>query len=341
MTQLKIGLIGAGGIAGVHIAGWLQLGASVTIYSRSGAAGLVQEYGIAEVESLEELLAVSEVVSILTPTTTHHEYALAAIAAGLDVICEKPLAENAARAAEIVNAAKAAGVRLFPAHVVRFFPEYVEAKAQVEQGRIGALEVLRLSRASAPPAAGSWFFDEVQAGGIVRDQMIHDLDQARWLAGEIVQVEAVQDPPTVDAKVPRPVSAKVFLTHESGAVSLLRGEWGPDSMPFHTSIALEGDAGNWAFALPAASDDLDVLDGSDSGDGDKAPGGLLPAKAPADSPYALQIAEFAAARVSGDPSRVTPYDGVMAVALTEAAYASIASGGPVEFSAAAVQALLH
>lgn len=330
MTQLKIGLIGAGGIAGVHIAGWLQQGASITVYSRSGAAGLVEEYGISEVDSLEALLAASDMVSILTPTTTHHEYAMAAIAAGLDVICEKPLAENTARAAEIANAAKAAGVRLFPAHVVRYFPEYVEAKEQLEQGRIGAPEVLRLSRASAAPAAGSWFFDEAQAGGIVRDQMIHDLDQARWLAGEVVQVEAVQDPPTVEAMVPRPVSAKIFLTHESGAVSLLRGEWGPDTMPFHTSIAVEGDAGNWAFALPVAVDS-----------GDESPAGVLPAQTPADSPYTLQIADFAAARVSGDPSRVTPYDGVMAVALADAAYASIISGGPVEFSAAAVQALLH
>lgn len=326
VTQLRVGLIGAGGIAGVHIAGWQQLGAEVTIFSRSGAGTLIQDYGVAEVDSLAELLAVSDVVSILTPTTTHHEYAMAAIAAALDVICEKPLAETVERAAEIANAARAAGVRLFPAHVVRFFPEYVEAKRQVDQGLLGAPDVLRLSRASAAPAAGSWFFNEAQAGGIVRDQMIHDLDQARWLAGEVVQVEARQDPATVGGVVPRPVSAKVFLTHENGAVSYLQGEWGPDEMPFHTSVSAEGNSGTWSFALPIASDEL--------------VGGQLPAQSLADSPYTLQNAEFAAARASGELSRVSPYDGVMAVALAEAAYASIASGGPVEFSAAKVQALL-
>lgn len=326
MDQLRIGLIGAGGIADVHVTGWQQLGAQVSVYSRSGAAHLVQEFGVSEAESLDALLADCDLVSILTPTTTHHDYAMAAIAAGKDVICEKPLAESVARAAEIVNAAQAAGVRLFPAHVVRFFPEYVQAKSRLEQGLLGAAEVLRLSRASAAPAEGSWFFNEELAGGIVRDQMIHDLDQARWLAGEVVQVEALQDPPTVNGVVPRPVTAKVFLTHESGAVSLLQGEWGPDSMPFHTSIAVEGESGNFSFALPVVSEGT--------------AGGQLPEQSPADSPYTLQIAEFAQARATGAPSRVSPLDGVMAVALAEAAYASITSAGPVKFSAAEVAGLL-
>lgn len=336
MTQLRVGLIGAGGIAGVHIAGWQKLGAQVSVYSRSGAAQLVQEFGVSEVDSLDALLADCDLISILTPTTTHHHYAMAAIAAGKDVICEKPLAETLTRATEIVNAAQAAGVRLFPAHVVRFFPEYVQAKEQLDQGLLGAAQVLRLSRASAAPAAGSWFFNEELAGGIVRDQMIHDLDQARWLAGEVVQVEALQDPPTVNGVVPRPVTAKVFLTHESGAVSFLQGEWGPDSMPFHTSIAVEGYSGNFSFALPVAAAD----DGAAAGAAEDKMGGQLPVQSPADSPYTLQIAEFAAALATGSPSRVSPLDGVMAVALAEAAYASIASGEPVEFSAAEVAGLL-
>ncbi|WP_104109545.1 Gfo/Idh/MocA family protein [Arthrobacter sp. N199823] len=341
MEQLRVGLIGAGGIAGVHIAGWQQLGAHVSVYSRSGAAHLVQEFGVAEAESLDALLADCDLVSILTPTTTHHEYAMAAIAAGKDVMCEKPLAETTARAAEIANAAKSAGVRLFPAHVVRFFPEYVAAKAQLEQGLLGSPQVLRLSRASAAPAAGSWFFDEEAAGGIIRDQMIHDLDQALWLAGDVIQVEALQAPSTVDGVVPRPVTAKVFLTHESGAVSFLRGEWGPDNMPFHTSIAVEGDAGMWRFPLPLAADLGAATDGGPADGGGSAPvGGQLPEQSPASSPYTLQIAEFAQACSTAAPSRVSPYDGVMAVALAEAAYASIASGGPVEFSAASVAKLL-
>ncbi|WP_425862129.1 Gfo/Idh/MocA family protein [Arthrobacter sp. TWP1-1] len=326
MTELRIGLIGAGVIAGVHIAGWQQLGAQITVYSRSGAAHLVRDHGITEVDSLEALLAASDLVSILTPTATHHEYAMAAIAAGKDVICEKPLAENTQRAAEIANAAHAAGVRLFPAHVVRFFPEYVAAKEQLAGEPNPA--VLHLSRSSAAPAAGSWFFDEALGGGIVPDQMIHDIDQALWLAGDVQRVFAVQNPPSVDGILPRPVNARIVLMHNNGVLSRLSGEWGPDGLPFSTSITIEAPDGSTVYSRP-------------DGEVANAPGDYLPAQTPADSPYTLQIAEFAAARASGQPSRVTPYDGVMAVALAEAAAASIKTGKPVEFSAVDVAALLE
>ncbi|MHA7303945.1 Gfo/Idh/MocA family protein [Arthrobacter sp. TMN-49] len=338
MKQLRIGLIGAGGIAGVHIAGWQQLGAHVSIYSRSGAAQLVQHYGIAELSTLAELLAASDMVSILTPTTTHHHYAMAAIAAGKDVICEKPLAETTQRAAEMANAAREAGVRLFPAHVVRYFPEYVAAKEQLDRDRIGSPTSLRLSRASAAPAAGSWFFNEHLGGGIVRDQMIHDLDQARWLAGEVTQVSAVQNPPSVDGILPRPVTATAVLTHQSGAVSQLQGVWGPDTQPFSTSISIEGPNGSVLYSWPDGQ--AAKAPATEAPATEHAPGGYLPVQTPANSPYTLQNAEFAAARASGEPSRVSPLDGVMTVALAEAAYASIKSGAPVDFSASAVRALL-
>lgn len=339
VTQLRVGLIGAGGIAGVHITGWQQLGAQVSVYSRSGAAHLVQKYGVAEAATLQELLEASDVVSILTPTTTHHGYAMAAIAAGKDVVCEKPLAENTARAAEIANAAAAAGVRLFPAHVVRFFPEYVAARQELDAG--ASPSVLRLSRASAAPAAGSWFFNETVAGGIIRDQMIHDIDQARWLAGDVQRVHTTQDPPTVDGVVPRPVRATVVLTHENGALSHLSGEWGPDGQPFRTSISIDAPDGSSLYSWPEEAPAGPASEVASAPAAENAPGDYLPAQTPASSPYTLQIAEFAAARASGEPSRVTPYDGVMAVALAEAAYASIALGAPVEFSSADVLALME
>ena len=331
MTQLRIGLIGAGGIAGVHIAGWQEQGARVTIYSRSGAAELVERYGIDEVHSLAALFEVSDVISILTPTPSHHQYALAAIAAGKDVVCEKPLAESTARAAEMVKAAATAGVRLFPAHVVRFFPDYVAAKAALENSAAPAS--LQLSRSSAGPADGSWFYNENIGGGIIRDQMIHDIDQAYWLAGEVVRVAAQQTPPSVDGILSRPVTARVVLTHANGATSTLRGEWGPDTLPFSTSLRIEGADGAPIFVRPSESDVAKTSVENEPGD-------YLPVLDVATSPYTLQIAEFAAALASGAQPRVTPYDGVMAVALAEAAYASIASGAPVDFSTATVQALL-
>lgn len=332
MKQLRIGLIGAGGIAGVHIAGWQQLGAHVSVYSRSGAAGLVEQYGVAEVDSVEALLEASDMVAILTPTPSHYGYAMAAFAAGKDVICEKPLADTFERAAEMVNAARSAGLRLFPAHVVRFFPDYEAAKEQLDQGVIGVPTTLELSRSGAAPAAGSWFFDEAQGGGIVRDQMIHDLDQARLLAGEITEVFAEQNPPSVDGILPRPVTAHVVLTHANGATSHVRGEWGPDGLGFSTSLSMTGPGGTISFASPGSADPAGSMDNADS---------AVVEPDVANSPYTRQNAEFAAARAPREPSRVSPADGVVAVALAEAAAESISCGKAVDFSTEAVLALLN
>lgn len=336
MNQLRIGLIGAGGIAGAHIAGWQQLGAHVSVYSRSGAAALVEQYGIDDVGSLEALLEVSDMVGILTPTPSHYGYAMAAFAAGKDVICEKPLAETFERAAEMANTALAAGVRLFPAHVVRFFPDYELAKDQLDSGAVGVPAALELSRAGAAPAAGSWFFDEARGGGIVRDQMIHDLDQASWLAGDVTRVYAEQDPPSVDGILPRPVTAQVELTHQNGAISQLLGEWGPDTLRFSTSLRVEGPDGIISFASPRNAGGIEDEQPSENGIA-----GYLPELDVADSPYTRQNAEFAAARTSGKPSRVSPAEGVIAVALAEAAAESIRCGHAVDFSNEAVLALLH
>src|SRR5699024_9643048 len=130
------------------------------------------------VDSLTDLWPQVDLVDIVTPTGTHAEIALAAIAQGKHVVCEKPLARTSVAATEMVRAATEAGVHLFPAHVVRYFPAYTAARAAISGGAIGTVAVSRFRRMSAAPTA-PWFFDEVASGGIVMDQMIHDLDQAR------------------------------------------------------------------------------------------------------------------------------------------------------------------
>lgn len=330
MKQLRVGLIGAGGISHVHMAAWQSLGATVTVFSAANAPALAQKYGIAVADTLSELFAVADIVDIVTPTNTHRGFALAAIAAGKDVICEKPLAGTVAEAIEITNAAQAAGVRVFPAHVVRFFPEYAAIKKQLGDGRIGEPAVLRLSRAGQAPAAGTWFFSEPDGGGIIRDQMIHDLDQALWLAGEVTQVYAVQNPPTVDGVVPCPVVAHVTLTHANGAISHAQGAWGPKGMAFRTSIDVAGSRGTLNYASRndgSITRDLAAMD---------EPVSYLPVQTTLSSPYTLQIAELANAIMDGTPARVAAVDGVMAVALAEAAAESIATGKAVDFSAATI-----
>ncbi|MFD0514986.1 Gfo/Idh/MocA family protein [Streptomyces aureus] len=94
MTRLDVGLIGAGGIARAHLPAWIELGARVTILSTDGnaekLAAKYAESGVTATHSLAGLLDRSSVVDICTPTFTHRQLALDAIAAGKHVICEKP-----------------------------------------------------------------------------------------------------------------------------------------------------------------------------------------------------------------------------------------------------------
>src|SRR5690606_9455667 len=117
----RVGIVGAGGIAPPHIEGWLALGADVGILRRTGADALAERYGIRIHDSLDALLDASEIVDIVSPTPSHPEIAQAAFDRGRHVVCEKPLAVTASEAQAMTDAASAAGVRLFPAHVVRYF----------------------------------------------------------------------------------------------------------------------------------------------------------------------------------------------------------------------------
>ncbi len=114
--------------------------------------------------------------------------------------------------------------------MVRFFGEYVALRDAVAAGRIGRPAVLRFTRSGSFPIRAPWFGDVERSGGIVFDQMIHDLDIARWLAGEVDQVSAVV---RHDDSGTAPVQAgHVTLRHRSGAISLASGVWGAQHVGF-------------------------------------------------------------------------------------------------------------
>jgi myo-inositol 2-dehydrogenase/D-chiro-inositol 1-dehydrogenase len=320
---LKVGIVGAGGISRSHAPHWVTVGAEVSVYSEQGAEELAVGYGLSVRPTLESLIEAVDVVDVCTPTPSHADVCLAAIAAGRSVLSEKPLGRTTAQAREVAAAAREAGVQAYPAHVVRFFPEYAAAKTAVAAGRIGDPAVLRFSR-GGEGASSDWFFDDELSGGIVLDQMIHDIDQARWIAGEVVRVSARQNPPTEHGRVPRRVVAHVVLEHRSGAISFVHGTWGPRGMRFRTGFDIAGSHGTlrWSSTDPGtAEENL----------GDPPPASsYLPPPSPEESPYLTQIREFAAAFEGGPPPRVAIEDGVLAVAVAEATRESIRLGRAVD-----------
>lgn len=326
MSQLRVGLIGAGGISHVHADAWRALGAERHITSLVGVEAIAAEYGFTVADDIDTLLDRVDVVDIVTPSGTHAALARRAIARGKHVICEKPLAATAAEASIIVEEAAAAGVRLFPAHVVRYFGEYQRIKSRIAAGHIGTLAVQRFSRAGAAPES-PWFFKESTGGGVIRDLMIHDIDQALWFAGPVASVYAVQNPPTIDDVVPAPVTAHVVLAHANGALTHLHASWVATGMPFRTSVEVSGSSGRLRYDSAEDQslriDDVVPAEGSD----------YMPPMSPQESPYFAELADFVECLRTGSDAAVSPADGVAAVAVAEAAYESIASGAPVSLLA--------
>jgi len=325
LADLTVGLIGAGNIAHVHVAAWKALGARVLVHSVEGAETLAEQYGLEVAPTLDALLEEVEFVDIVTPSPTHKELTLAAIAAGKDVICEKPLTLTAADSHEVIDAAEAAGVKVYPAHVVRYFAPYKAAYDAVQAGRIGAVAVARFFRQGSSPAGKGWYQDVARSGGVIMDLMVHDLDQAQWLCGAVTSVYAVQNPPTVDGISPVNVAAHVTLTHESGAISLCRATWGAPGTPFRTGFHIAGASGVLKHTSGVDTGFVQELTDGEAG-GDL----LIPAAAFGESPYLTQLRELATALRGGPEPRVVGADGAAAVYLAEAARASMESGKTID-----------
>lgn len=313
--NLRIGLIGAGGIAREHLPAWRSLGVDVIVFSQAGAAGLVAELGGTAAGTLSELLGRVDVVDIATPTPSHGQLALAALDAGLPVVCEKPLARTAAEAERVIEAFEAAGLPLYPGHVVRYFSEYAAAQAAVADGAIGEIAVQRFTRTGSAPAA-AWFHDDRQSGGIVLDQCLHDLDFARWTAGEVATAYAQE------SAAGGVCSVQVLLTHRGGALSSVCGTWARPGTGFRTTFDIAGTGG----VLTHDSTEHRLLQ-TDFGDHPVAAAGrgLLPAMA-YESPFRAELAEFLTALRGGPPPRVSARDGLAAIRIAEAAQRSLVSG---------------
>lgn len=327
MRPLKVGVVGAGGITRQHAPSWIALGADVSVYALAGAEQLAREFALTVVGSMEELLSRVDLVDICTTTTTHAELALLSVEAGTPVICEKPLGANFREALDLARAARAAGVSVLPGHVVRFFPQYERVHTAVGEGRIGCPAVLRFIRGGSGPTS-DWFYDDHLSGGVIMDLMIHDLDQARWLAGEVTSVYAVQSPHNDGDRIPRAVTTHVTMTHRTGALSHALGFWGPAGLSFGPSLDVAGARGRlWTTAETTATVFEDL------------PGGApqISVSALDESPFLRELREFSQVLRSGSTARVNLEDGVAAVALCEAARESVRTGSPVEFEPYATQ----
>jgi predicted dehydrogenase len=220
--QIGWGVLGAGGMAR-RFAGDLRLVAGarlVAVAARSAAKAqaAAKAIGAAQgVEGRDALLALPdvEVVYIATPNHRHRDDCLAALTAGKHVLCEKPLAMNAAEAREIAAAAQAAGRFCMEALWTHFIPAVSEAETQLNRGAIGTPRTLLASFGLPTREADDAAL--MPDGGALLDRGCYLVSLALRLFGEPTAVDGrlVTGPGGAD------LSATATLSFAGGRTALL------------------------------------------------------------------------------------------------------------------------
>jgi predicted dehydrogenase len=188
--KVKVSVLGAGSLGKEHVRIYAELAAAgevqfAGVYDTVAerAAGLAQKYQVRAFGSAAEAAAASDGVSIVTPTTTHHELAKVLLQQGKHVLVEKPMTDKAAQAAELVQLAQQQRCVLQVGHVERFNPIFKYLENVATDPRF--IEAHRLS----PYPQRSTDI------GVVLDLMIHDLDVVlAFVKSPVTSVDAVGIP---------------------------------------------------------------------------------------------------------------------------------------------------
>jgi predicted dehydrogenase len=202
--MLKVGIAGFGFMGRTHFKCWKKVkGAEVTAIcdvnpnieeDTKKAVGNIGDTsdkidfdGLNLYTDYEEMLAKEKLdaVSITLPTYLHPENSIKALAAGVNVLCEKPMALTAKACEGMIAEAKRSGKILQIGHCVRFWPEYAKAKEIIDSGEYGKVIAGTFQRLGSAPtwSIDNWFLDEQRSGGVALDLHIHDTDYVQYLFG--------------------------------------------------------------------------------------------------------------------------------------------------------------
>jgi predicted dehydrogenase len=218
--KLKIGIIGSGGIAqGCHMKGYASIPdecemVAVCDVNEETAKKAAEKFGVDKVYTdFNDLLADPEIdaVSVATPNKYHKEPTIAALKAGKNVLCEKPLGMNADECREMCAAARDSGKILQVGLQSRFSGPLRFMKDYIATGAMGDIYYARAQalRRRGVPGWGVFINKELQGGGPLIDIGVHVLDFTLFMMG-----------------YPKPVSASGKTWNTLGKNPELFNNWG-------------------------------------------------------------------------------------------------------------------
>jgi len=305
--------------------------------NRQRGEHFASQFGVKLFDSYDALLAEKpDGVIVCSENANHLPLVKLAAEAGVDVLCEKPLATTVEDAQAIVDMCKQADVLLMTAFPMRFSPVALEIKKLIDSGRLGQIYGFNTTNQGALPEfhhgeslpflQRDWFVDKKLAGGgAIIDHVVHLADMLRWyLQSEVVEVFATTNAIMHADKVNVETAGLVMLTFANGVFASIDCSWSkPAYYPTWGGLTLELVAENGLATMDAMKQYTTVYShkvgrptwnvwGSDSNAG--------------------MLGEFVKAIEERRQPAITGEDGVRAAEIVAAAYESAAKGQPVRLA---------
>ena len=347
MATHGFGIIGCGMIAEFHTRAINEIGGASVLaaFSRSEANGAkiaALAGGDCRVyDDLDRMLAHPgiDVVCVCTPSGAHLDPSLRAAKAGKHVVVEKPLEITLPRCDAVIRACDEAGVRLCTIFPSRFTPANVTLKRAIDSGRFGRLTLgdthVKWWRTQEYYDSGGWRGTwDLDGGGALMNQAIHNVDLLHWLMGDVDTVQALTAT-LVHDRIEVEDTAVAALRFRNGALGVIEAATGAyPGLLKRTEI--HGERGSarveqddltlWSFAAEAPGDAeihaaLQGATGFTAGASD--PRGINHIG------HRDQLADFLHAIDTGGSPRVDGREGRKSVEIIRAIYRSAKTGGAV------------
>jgi UDP-N-acetylglucosamine 3-dehydrogenase len=268
-----------------------------------------------------------DLVSIVAPTSLHRQVTLDALAAGANVLVEKPIAGDRADAEAMITAARGAGRLLTVGHIERFNPAIRELRRRLAAGELGRIFQVKATRLGPFPA-------RIRDVGVVVDLAPHDLDVMRFLLGS--------EPIRLYAETEQ----RIHTDHEdlfNGVLKFANGVIGVLDINWLTptkrrSLTVTGERG--MYVADYINQDLIYYSNPDASqtwehpgpaEGDQmttsvSEGEMTRRAVRRQEPLAVELAEFAQAVRRGGPPPVDPHDAMIALLLARKMVEAAQSG---------------
>ena len=265
MSKLRIGIIGVGGIAqGRHIPAFQThhdecVISAVSDINEERAKEVVAKYNIEKVyEDYHDMFQEVDAVCICTPNKFHVEIAIAALAAGVNVLCEKPMALTSEEGKRMLEASKRTKKVLAIAYHYRFMKNAQAAKQLMNEVGTPLVTRAQALRRRKVPGWGVFTNKDLQGGGSLIDYGCHLLDLSLWLMGNPKHISVNGSTYNVLSKEPNHVNqwgefdhetfdvddhVTAYIKFENGASLLLETSWAANISDDIEHVSISGAKG--------------------------------------------------------------------------------------------------